>query len=206
MRSYLERAISIARAQEDLDSVARRSPSARKPPACGLHSLRVHAAESGDYKPLDEAMTACESPPLMFQASPASELLEAQAFRTADLECAMLAPAAFAAPPSGLRGRDMPACSTSPAAASSSTSTVLKAKAEPSEARPGQSLMRLPSACSANQAASLEHGNMHCKFCVQVITAGLRTSCSISMENPDGSWLWRQPSVVQLLKKHELGF
>ena len=59
---------------------------------------------------------------------------------------------------------------------------------------------------TAGQRLSLDAGNKHCSFCVKVVRAAVQAGAAIWVENPDNSWLWRQPSMIRLAAEFELGF
>ena len=62
-------------------------------------------------------------------------------------------------------------------------------------------------ALSPAMAVKVAQGNAHCTFVVRFVRVLLRLGVPFWLENPDGSWLWRQPAFVQLFQDYpELGF
>ena len=56
-------------------------------------------------------------------------------------------------------------------------------------------------------AAKVASGNSHVSFVVHVLRALVSGSVPFWLENPDSSWLWQQPALLELLEQHkELGF
>ncbi|CAE7243715.1 unnamed protein product [Symbiodinium sp. CCMP2456] len=61
----------------------------------------------------------------------------------------------------------------------------------------------LPTSCLSRVC----HDNKHCTFVVRVVKVAVSLGVPVWLENPEGSWLWKQPEVTDLVRScHGLGF
>ena len=59
---------------------------------------------------------------------------------------------------------------------------------------------------TASQLLVLDAGNRHCELCVKAVKAVVKAGCGVWVENPDNSWLWRQPAMARMIPDdHFLG-
>ena len=81
----------------------------------------------------------------------------------------------------------------------------LQCGCSPSSSKPG--LPWWPSRPPASCSSRVCHDNKHCSFVVRVVKVAVSLGVPFWLENPEGSWFWKQPEVLELVRScHGLGF